>query len=62
MVERASLKGVGKVYMQVVIDTFRSLGLARVYNSKLPIPACDMLHGPSFHRIFPLFDASGGAA
>ena len=31
-----TLKGVGKVYVQVVVDTFCSLAFAKVYTSKMP--------------------------
>ena len=32
-----TLKGVGKVYVQVVVDVFCSLAFAKVYNSKMPV-------------------------
>jgi transposase InsO family protein len=50
-----TLKGVGKVYVQVVIDTFCSLGFAKVYNSKMPVTACDLL----YERVLPFYDALG---
>lgn len=50
-----TLKGVGKVYVQVVVDTFCSLGFAKVYNSKMPITACDLLYA----RALPFYDALG---
>jgi transposase InsO family protein len=50
-----SLKGVGKVYVQVVIDTFCSLAFAKVYNSKMPITACDLL----YDRVLPFYEALG---
>lgn len=50
-----TLKGVGKVYVQVVIDTFCSLDFAKVYSSKLPITACDLL----YERVLPFYDAIG---
>ena len=34
-----TLKGVGKVYVQVIVDVFCSLAFAKVYNSKMPITA-----------------------
>lgn len=37
-----TLKGVGKVYVQVMIDTFCSLAFAKVYTSKMPVTACDL--------------------
>ena len=50
-----TLKGVGKVYVQVVVDTFCSLAFAKVYNSKMPITACDLL----YERVLPFYDALG---
>ena len=38
-----SLKGVGKVYVQVVVDTFCSIAFAKCYSSKIPVTACDLL-------------------
>ena len=37
------LKGVGKIYVQVVVDVFCSIAFAKVYISKMPITACDLL-------------------
>lgn len=50
-----TLKGVGKVYVQVVVDTFCSLGFAKCYSSKMPITACDLL----YERVLPFYDALG---
>jgi len=50
-----TLKGVGKVYVQVVVDVFCSLAFAKVYNSKMPITACDLL----YERVLPFYDALG---
>jgi len=50
-----TLKGVGKVYVQVVIDAFCSLAFAKVYTSKMPITAADLLHD----RVLPFYDALG---
>jgi transposase InsO family protein len=50
-----TLKGVGKVYVQVVIDVFCSLAFAKVYNSKMPITACDLL----YERVLPFYEALG---
>jgi len=50
-----TLKGVGKVYVQVVVDTFCSLAFAKVYNSKMPITACDLL----WDRVLPFYEAVG---
>lgn len=50
-----TLKGVGKVYVQVVVDVFCSLGFAKVYNSKMPITATDLL----YDRVLPFYEALG---
>ena len=50
-----TLKGVGKVYVQVVVDVFSSLAFAKVYTSKMPMTACDLL----YDRVLPFYDALG---
>ena len=50
-----TLKGVGKVYVQVVVDTFCSLTFAKVYTSKMPITAADTL----YDRVLPFYEAIG---
>jgi transposase InsO family protein len=50
-----TLKGVGKVYVQVVVDTFCSLAFAKVYTSKMPVTACDLL----YDRVLPFYEALG---
>jgi transposase InsO family protein len=50
-----SLKGVGRVFVQVVIDVFCSLAFAKVYTSKMPITACDLL----YERVLPFYEALG---
>lgn len=50
-----TLKGVGKVYVQVVVDVYCSLAFAKVYTSKMPVTACDILHD----RVLPFYDALG---
>ena len=52
-----TLKGVGKVYVQVVVDTFCSLAFAKVYTSKMPVTACDLL----YDRVLPFYEALGVA-
>lgn len=39
-----TLKGVGRVYQQTVIDTYSKLGFAKLYDSKTPITAADTLN------------------
>jgi len=48
-----TLKGVGRVYVQVVIDAFCSLAFAKVYTSKMPITAADLL----YDRVLPFYEA-----
>jgi len=50
-----TLKGVGKVYVQVVVDVFCSLAFAKVYTSKMPMTACDLL----YNRVLPFYEALG---
>jgi transposase InsO family protein len=50
-----TLKGVGKVYVQVVVDVFCSLAFAKVYTSKMPITACDVL----YERVLPFYEELG---
>jgi len=50
-----TLKGVGKVYVQVVVDVFCSLAFAKVYTSKMPVTACDLL----YERVLPFYDELG---
>ena len=48
-----TLKGVGKVYVQVVVDTFCSLAFAKVYTSKMPVTAADTL----YERVLAFYEA-----
>jgi transposase InsO family protein len=50
-----TLKGVGRVYQQTVIDTYSKVGFAKLYDSKTPITAADMLND----RVLPFFEAQG---
>ncbi len=50
-----TLKGVGKIYVQVVVDAFCSLTFAKVYTSKMPITAADLL----YDRVLPFYEALG---
>jgi len=52
-----TLKGVGKVYVQVVVDVFCSFAFAKVYTSKMPVTACDLL----YDRVLPFYEALGVA-
>jgi transposase InsO family protein len=50
-----TLKGVGRVYQQTVIDTYCKLGFAKLYDSKTAITAAEMLND----RVLPFFDEHG---
>jgi transposase InsO family protein len=50
-----TLKGVGRIYQQTVIDTYAKLGFAKLYDSKTPITAADTLND----RVLPFFEAQG---
>ena len=50
-----TLKGVGKVYVQVVVDAFCSLAFAKVYTSKMPVTAAELL----YDRVLPFYEALG---
>ena len=51
----SGLKGVGKVYMQVIVDVSCSFAFAKVYTSKMPITACDLMHD----RVLPFYENLG---
>lgn len=36
-----TLKGVGNVYVQVIVDVFCSLAFVKVYTAKMPVTAAD---------------------
>lgn len=50
-----TIKGVGRIYMQSVVDSFCSAAFAKVYLSKLPITAVDILH----ERVLPFYEGKG---
>ena len=47
------IKGVGKIYMQAVVDTYGSFGFAKLYTSKMPTTAADIL----IDRVLPFYMA-----
>jgi transposase InsO family protein len=47
-----TLKGVGRIYQQTVVDTYSKVAVAKLYNTKTPITAADVLND----RVLPLFD------
>jgi transposase InsO family protein len=52
-----TLKGVGRVYAQTFIDANAAVGFAKLYLSKVPMTAVDLLHD----RVLPFYDAHGVA-
>lgn len=48
-----TLKGVGRLYMQAVVDTYSSF--AKLYTAKIDITAADIV----FDRLLPLFSGEG---
>jgi transposase InsO family protein len=50
-----TIKGVGKIYMQSVVDAHCSLGFAHLYLSKAPITAADTLH----NQVLPFYEEQG---
>ena len=38
------LKGVGRIHRQTVIDTYSSVGFAKLYTAKVPVAAADTLN------------------
>lgn len=49
------IKGIGKIYMQAVVDTYGSFGFAKLYTNKRAITAADIL----VDRVFPFYLAVG---
>lgn len=46
------LKGVGRIYQQTVVDTYSSVAFAKIYTSKVPVTAADILND----RVLPFFE------
>lgn len=53
--EVGCLKGVGRVYMQSVIDTYGSFGFGKLYTSKLPTTCADIL----VDKVIPFYQSLG---
>jgi hypothetical protein len=49
------IKGVGKIYQQTGIDTYSSVGFAKLYLEKVAITAADFLNS----KVLPFFDENG---
>jgi transposase InsO family protein len=50
-----SIKGVGRIYQQTFIDTYRRVALAKLYTEKTAITAADLLND----RVVPFFEEQG---
>jgi len=50
-----TIKGVGRIYHQTVVDANSSLAFGKLYLSKLPMTAVDVLHD----RVVPFYDEHG---
>ncbi|HEX2926060.1 MAG TPA: IS481 family transposase [Ruminiclostridium sp.] len=46
------IKGVGRIYQQTVIDTYSTVGFAKLYTAKIPVTAADILN----ERVLPFFE------
>jgi len=46
------LKGVGRIYQQTVVDTYSSVAFAKLYTSKVPVTAADILND----LVLPFFE------
>jgi len=47
-----NLKGVGRIYQQTFVDTYSKVAFAKLYTTKTPITAADMLND----KVLPFFD------
>ena len=50
-----TLKGVGRIYQQTFVDTYSKVAEAKLYTTKTPITAADLLND----RVLPFFDDHG---
>ena len=50
-----TLKGVGRVYQQTFVDTYSKVACAKLYTTKTPITAADLLND----KVLPLFEEHG---
>ncbi len=50
-----TIKGVGRIYQQTVVDAHCSLAFAKLYLSKVPMTAVDVLND----RVLPFYDEHG---
>ena len=50
-----TLKGVGRIYQQTFVDTYSKVACAKLYTTKTPITAADLLND----KVLPLFEENG---
>jgi transposase InsO family protein len=50
-----TIKGVGRIYQQTFVDTYSKVAFAKLYNTKTPITAADLLND----RVLPFFEEHG---
>lgn len=50
-----NLKGVGRIYQQTFVDTYAKVAMAKLYTTKTPITAADLLND----RVLPFYAAEG---
>ena len=50
-----TFKGVGRVYQQTFVDTYSKTAFAKLYTTKIPITAADMLND----KVLPFFEQHG---
>lgn len=50
-----TLKGVGRVYQQTFVDTYSKVAVCKLYTTKTPITAADLLND----RVLPFFEENG---
>lgn len=50
-----TLKGVGRVYQQTFVDTYSKVALCKLYPTKTPITAADLVN----ERVLPFFESQG---
>lgn len=50
-----NLKGVGRIYQQTFVDTYSKVAFAKLYTTKTPITAADLLND----KVLPAFEDSG---
>lgn len=50
-----TIKGVGRIYQQTFVDTYSKVAMAKLYPTKTPITAADLLND----RVLPFFEEQG---